>query len=114
MNVLTLTGRLGSDPVRRDTTNGVVCEFRLAVDGRPRIWITVETWGHLAGTCAQHLHDGRRVAISGTLLGHNPFIQPGVNAYKDAIFALAGKPGHEKAATALRQELSGRKRMRIA
>ena len=67
MNVLTLTGRLGSDPVRRDTTNGVVCEFRLAVDGRPRIWITVETWGHLAGTCAQHLHDGRRVAITGTL-----------------------------------------------
>lgn len=67
MNVLTLTGRLGSDPVRRDTSNGVVCEFRLAVDGRPRIWITVETWGHLAGTCAQHLRDGRRVAISGAL-----------------------------------------------
>ena len=49
MNVLTLTGRIGDEPVRRDTTKGVVCEFRLAVDGRPRLWIVVETWGHLAG-----------------------------------------------------------------
>lgn len=73
MNVLTLTGRLGSDPVRRDTSNGVVCEFRLAVDGRPRIWITVETWGHLAGTCARHLHDGRRIAITGTL-AHQQYV----------------------------------------
>ena len=55
MNVLTLTGRLTADPVRRDTPKGVVCEFRLAVDGRPRLWITVQTWGQLAGRCAQHL-----------------------------------------------------------
>ena len=33
------------------------------------------------------------VAISGYLAGHNPFIQPGVEAYKKAMFALAGKPG---------------------
>jgi len=38
----------------------------------------------------------RSVAVSGTLLGHNPFIQPGVVAYKNAIFALAGKPGYEE------------------
>jgi glucose-6-phosphate isomerase len=37
----------------------------------------------------------RSVAVSGTLLGHNPFIQPGVVDYKNAIFALAGKPGYE-------------------
>lgn len=73
MNVLTLTGRLCSDPVRRETGSGVVCEFRLAVDGKPRIWITVETWGHLAGTCAQHLSDGRRVAVSGQL-AHRQFV----------------------------------------
>jgi glucose-6-phosphate isomerase len=35
----------------------------------------------------------RSVAISGYLAGHNPFIQPGVEAYKKAMFALAGKPG---------------------
>jgi glucose-6-phosphate isomerase len=35
------------------------------------------------------------VAISGYLAGHNPFIQPGVENYKKAMFALAGKPGTE-------------------
>ncbi len=35
------------------------------------------------------------VALSGYLAGHNPFIQPGVEAYKKAMFALAGKPGFE-------------------
>jgi single-stranded DNA-binding protein len=70
MNVLTVTGRLTTDPVRRDTSNGVVCELALAVDGRPRLWLAVETWGQLAGRCAQHLHSGRRVAVSGTLVCH--------------------------------------------
>ncbi len=73
MNALTLTGRLGDDPVRRDTTKGVVCEFRLAVHGRPRLWITVVVWGHLAGLCAQHLSAGRTVAVSGSLV-HDQFI----------------------------------------
>jgi hypothetical protein len=68
MNVLTLTGRLSAAPVRRDTRKGVVCEFRLAVDGRPRLWITVQTWGLVAGRCAQHLHAGRHVAVSDGLV----------------------------------------------
>jgi single-stranded DNA-binding protein len=68
MNVLTVTGRLTTDPVRRDTAKGVVCELALAVDGRPRLWLPVEMWGQLAGRCAQHLHSGRRVAVSGPLL----------------------------------------------
>lgn len=67
MNVLTLTGRLSDDPVRRDTPKGVVCEFRLATHGRPRLWITVVAWGHLAGLCAQHLVTGRTVAVTGSL-----------------------------------------------
>ena len=37
----------------------------------------------------------RSVALSGYLAGHNPFIQPGVEAYKRAMFSLAGKPGWE-------------------
>ena len=35
------------------------------------------------------------VALSGYLAGHNPFIQPGVEAYKKAMFAMLGKPGTE-------------------
>jgi len=36
------------------------------------------------------------VAISGLLLKVNPFNQPGVEAYKQNMFALLGKPGFEK------------------
>ncbi len=35
-------------------------------------------------------------AISGLLLGVNPFNQPGVEAYKKEMFKLLGKPGFEK------------------
>ena len=34
--------------------------------------------------------------ISGYLLGVNPFDQPGVESYKEKMFALLGKPGFEK------------------
>jgi single-strand DNA-binding protein len=68
VNVLNLTGRLTADPVRRETSRGVVCEFRVAVDCRPRLWIGIEAWGQLAGRCAQHLRAGRRVAITGALV----------------------------------------------
>ena len=35
-------------------------------------------------------------AMSGKLLGVNPFNQPGVEAYKKNMFTLLGKPGYEK------------------
>ncbi|MDD9138881.1 glucose-6-phosphate isomerase [Fructobacillus sp. CRL 2054] len=38
----------------------------------------------------------KAVAISGYLFAVNPFNQPGVEAYKTAMFALLGKPGYEK------------------
>lgn len=37
-------------------------------------------------------------AVSGYMLGVNPFNQPGVEAYKKNMFALLGKPGEEYAA----------------
>lgn len=40
-------------------------------------------------------------AISGYMLGINPFNQPGVEAYKKNMFALLGKPGYEENAKAL-------------
>jgi glucose-6-phosphate isomerase len=41
------------------------------------------------------------VAVSGYMLGVNPFNQPGVEAYKKNMFALLGKPGFEDAGKAL-------------
>ncbi len=40
-------------------------------------------------------------AISGYMLGVNPFDQPGVESYKKNMFALLGKPGYEDARAAL-------------
>jgi glucose-6-phosphate isomerase len=42
-------------------------------------------------------------AISGYLLGVNPFDQPGVEEYKANMFALLGKPGYEKRKKELEQ-----------
>ena len=44
-------------------------------------------------------------AISGYLLGVNPFDQPGVESYKNNMFALLNKPGYEKQAELLRKKL---------
>ena len=44
-------------------------------------------------------------AISGYLLGVNPFDQPGVEAYKKNMFALLGKPGYEEQKAVLEQRL---------
>jgi glucose-6-phosphate isomerase len=55
----------------------------------------------------------KSVAVSGLLLGHNPFVQPGVEAYKSAMFALIGKPGYEKEAARIQENLERMERIRI-
>ena len=44
-------------------------------------------------------------AMSGYLLGVNPFNQPGVEAYKANMFALLGKPGYEEQKAELEKRL---------
>lgn len=45
-------------------------------------------------------------ALSGYLLGVNPFDQPGVEAYKKNMFALLGKPGYETETQAIRERIA--------
>ena len=45
-------------------------------------------------------------ALSGYMLGVNPFNQPGVESYKKNMFALLGKPGYEGAKAELEAKLS--------
>ena len=71
MNHITIAGRLVEDPVRKEANGSVVTSFRIA-SGRSgsksgRLWIDVDTWGRLAGTCHQHLTKGRYVLVSGRL-----------------------------------------------
>lgn len=44
-------------------------------------------------------------AVSGYVLGVNPFNQPGVESYKSNMFALLGKPGYEDQKEALEAKL---------
>ncbi|MBQ2285708.1 MAG: glucose-6-phosphate isomerase [Clostridia bacterium] len=46
-------------------------------------------------------------AISGYMLGVNPFDQPGVESYKKNMFALLGKPGYEERKAELEARLNG-------
>lgn len=43
--------------------------------------------------------------ISGNILGVNPFDQPGVEAYKNNMFALLDKPGYEEASKAIKAKI---------
>lgn len=48
------------------------------------------------------------VAVSGLLLGVNPFDQPGVEAYKNNMYALLGKPGYETLQSELLGKIEGK------
>ena len=47
----------------------------------------------------------KSLAVSGYMIGVNPFDQPGVEAYKKNMFALLGKPGYQEAKEALEARL---------
>jgi len=63
-------GSISNDIVRKETRNGVLATFRLET-GAPRngkLWIDIETWGHLAGTIAHYASKDRGVTVSGRLI----------------------------------------------
>ena len=65
---------------------------------------------HLPELNAYHLGEliyffEKACAISGYILGVNPFDQPGVEAYKKNMFALLGKTGYEEEKAILEKRL---------
>ena len=48
---------------------------------------------------------GGALSLSGYLLQVNPFNQPGVEAYKNNMYALLGKPGYESQRAELEKRL---------
>lgn len=55
----------------------------------------------------------KAIAISGLLLGINPFDQPGVEAYKKNMFALMGKPGTQDELKTIQNKLVNIKQYKI-
>lgn len=49
-------------------------------------------------------------AVSGYILGVNPFNQPGVESYKNNMFALLGRPGYEVEQARLKERLERKKK----
>ncbi len=49
----------------------------------------------------------KAVAVSGYVIGVNPFDQPGVEKYKKNMFALLGKPGYEEMTAELEKRIKG-------
>ena len=63
--------------------------------GVPNILITMDVLNeHTMGQLIYFFE--KACAVSGMLLGVNPFNQPGVEKYKTNMFQLLGKPGYEK------------------
>ncbi len=65
---------------------------------------------HIPSVCEEELgyliyFFEKACAISGYMLGVNPFDQPGVESYKRNMFALLGKPGYEDEKAALEARL---------
>ena len=70
LNRTCITGRLGRDPEVRFVNSGkAVCNLNVAVSGSKdsTTWITVTVWDKAAEACAEYLHKGSRVAVSGRL-----------------------------------------------
>ena len=65
---------------------------------------------HIPSVCEEELgyliyFFEKACAVSGYMLGVNPFDQPGVESYKKNMFALLGKPGYEAEKAALEKRL---------
>lgn len=103
MNVITLAGRVASEPVRRETDKSVVSEFRLAVECKPRLWIMVQCWGAVGGRAAHYLSKGRMIAISRQLRSDEYVTRAGVPAVRWYVRAtsltLLDKPADVDAMT---------------
>ena len=81
--------RYVNEQARRGTVlahvDGGVPNLLLSVDERTAYWVGQLIY-FFEYSCG----------LSGYLLGVNPFDQPGVEAYKENMFALLGKPGYEE------------------
>ncbi|MCI8441301.1 MAG: glucose-6-phosphate isomerase [Provencibacterium sp.] len=73
--------------------------------GVPNLVLEVKDWSPRSFGWLVYFFE-KACAISGYLLGVNPFDQPGVESYKKNMFALLGKPGYEQMKQSLESRLS--------
>jgi single-strand DNA-binding protein len=119
VNKIILIGRLGADPVQRETKSGVpVVHFPIATSRRVREegeaegfneeteWHRVVAWGKQAETCAQYLKKGEAVFIEGMMRsrkydGKDGHSRIAFEVHADNVSFLGGRrsPAPEQQAT---------------
>jgi len=73
LNVVTLVGRVGSDPdVKYFESGSVKCKLTLAVKRQTRNsdepdWFTLELWSKTAEVAANYVRKGSQIAVKGSL-----------------------------------------------
>lgn len=112
VNRVTLLGRLGADPIRRETHAGrAVVQFPVATSRRYRVndgaadaessdeapkttewqeetqWHRVVVWGKQAEACAQYLKKGQPIYIEGSLRSRKFEDQEGIERYSFEVHA---------------------------
>lgn len=85
MNKIFVLGRLGADPISRETKNGAkMVTFRLATSRKSKDktehteWFSVTSWGRDAERCLTYLSKGRSVLVEGSLQTHKYLGRDGV------------------------------------
>jgi len=123
VNKMILLGRLGADPVQRETKTGkVVVQFPIATNRRTRDeasedetgikeetqWHRVVAWGKQGEACAHYLKKGQPVYVEGSIKSRKYESKEGeqrysVEVHADNVVFLSGKPAAIEAAEALAQ-----------
>jgi single-strand DNA-binding protein len=73
LNIVTLVGRVGTDPDMKYFESGSVkCKLTLAVnrrgkDGEHTDWFNLELWGKTAEVAGNYVSKGRQIAVKGSL-----------------------------------------------
>jgi single-strand DNA-binding protein len=73
INIVTLIGRVGTDPDMKYFESGSVkCKLTLAVNRRTREgehtdWFNLELWGKTAQVAGDYVRKGRQIAVKGSL-----------------------------------------------
>ncbi|MFH7024203.1 MAG: single-stranded DNA-binding protein [Heteroscytonema crispum UTEX LB 1556] len=73
INVVTLIGRVGTEPEMKYFDSGKVrCNLTLAVnrrgkDGEHTDWFNLELWGKTAQVAGDYVHKGKQIAVKGSL-----------------------------------------------
>ncbi len=93
MNNIVITGVIDNEPIRNETANGVVVNYRIrsgkARKKGGRLWMDIACWGHQAAAAQTAAREGRSVIVTGRLTARSYRNADGGKTVRYAINAHA-------------------------